>query len=884
MIAVLSTLGRRGTFATASSYLDMTTLGKRYIDRTHDRSSDRILDARTRSVLNAVLKEERGRALEAYLKATGRSLHRGTALFAVMAYATCLWSQDLQLKGRIIDEQGHALPFAHVAIPGTHTATFSDATGNFLIHGLSEGEHVLHFSSVGRTALDRTVSLPQQESLEVVLPERVTDLPMFTVQNSMTGGSGPARGKAGAVWYLGPREMRSFAYTDVSRLLRSVPGVNIQEEDGFGLRPNIGMRGAGPARSSKITVMEDGILIAPAAYSAPAAYFFPTVGRMHAIEVAKGSAQIRFGPLTTGGAINFLSTPVPERPTAMVALWGGSFGARNLHAMAGTEQDRIGVLVETFQHGADGFKVLDGGGTTGFNKADHLAKLTWRNRPEASFQHAITLKANHTTETSQETYLGLTRDDLRSTPYRRYAASSMDRMDMTHELFTAQYALTLPKGPKLVATAYRTNTFRNWYKLDQVVDSSGSKVGIGSLVSDPASLPYAFNVLRGADSNDDVLIVKANNRNYTTSGVQFIATHAVDGERMDHAMELGLRMHGDAMDRFQWNDGYRMSNGRMYLTSAGDPGTESNRVTSALAVAGHATYDLDLGRVALHPGLRFERIRLAEDNYGTADTGRSGSALKRTANTVEVWVPGMSLDVQLGPDALAFVGMHRGFSPPGPDARTLPEWSVNYELGFRHTGRLSHVELIGFLNDYSELLGSDLAAAGGAGTGELFNGGAAQVMGMEAHLSIDPLKQREGRLRAPITLNYTYTDARFGSSFNSTFEGWGEVLQGDRIPYIAEHQLNLRVSLSTRRMECALNMTHLSAMATAAGADADAEANLVPAFTVLDASTTFHWTHQVDAFATVQNILDEAYLVSLAPAGARPGAPRMVQVGLRFRM
>ncbi len=52
----------------------MSTTGKRYMDRTHDRSTRRVLDARTKAVLNEVLTEPRGRAVEAYLRS--RALKR----------------------------------------------------------------------------------------------------------------------------------------------------------------------------------------------------------------------------------------------------------------------------------------------------------------------------------------------------------------------------------------------------------------------------------------------------------------------------------------------------------------------------------------------------------------------------------------------------------------------------------------------------------------------------------------------------------------------------------------------------------------------------------------------------------------------------------------
>lgn len=120
------------------------------------------------------------------------------------------------------------------------------------------------------------------------------------------------RTEAGSATLLTEAELEKFEYDDIHRILGSVPGVNIREEDGYGLRPNIGFRGVTPERSKKITIMEDGVLIGPSPYSAPAAYYFPVSTRMTAVEVFKGPAAIKHGPQTVAGAINLVTRQIPE--------------------------------------------------------------------------------------------------------------------------------------------------------------------------------------------------------------------------------------------------------------------------------------------------------------------------------------------------------------------------------------------------------------------------------------------------------------------------------------------------------------------------------------------------------------------------------------------
>ena len=163
----------------------------------------------------------------------------------------------------------------------------------------------------------------------------------------------------GSVSIITVEDLEKFETIDVHKALAMVPGINIRPEEGYGLRPNISIRGTYPDRSGKVTLMEDGILIAPAPYAASSAYYFPTFSRISSVEVVKGPAAITTGPYTIGGAINMISTPIPEKESGMVNTEFGSDGNIKLHTHYGKSSKNFGFLIEGLQHETDGFDDIE---------------------------------------------------------------------------------------------------------------------------------------------------------------------------------------------------------------------------------------------------------------------------------------------------------------------------------------------------------------------------------------------------------------------------------------------------------------------------------------------------------------------------------------------
>jgi len=629
--------------------------------------------------------------------------------------------------------------------------------------------------------------------------------------------------------------------------------------------------------------MEDGVLSAPAPYAAPAAYYFPTTGRMQAIEILKGSGQIKYGPYTTGGAINLISTQIPDDFSGRINLFGGSFGGRNLHAYAGNSHENIAYMVETFQYGSKGFKELDGGGNTGFDKKDYLAKLRVNTNAGANIYQSLTFKIGQVEETSNETYLGLTDDDFAANPYRRYAASQKDVINTEQSQFAVTHLARFSESVKVLTTAYRNEFSRNWYKLDKVKDSTGTKTSIGNILENPAGSHDAFNILTGSTgTSSDDLFVKANNRTYYAQGVQTALNFNFKTDNITHKIDVGFRYHQDEIDRFQWHDAYSMNEGVMQLTESGTPGTESNRVTTANAFASYVQYKLKYDNFTFTPGIRYENIAFKAKKYGKNDPERSGTDLTETNNTVDVFSPGIGLDYQFSNYLSTFAGVHKGFSPPGSNEGSKPEKSVNYEMGVRYAKKALSGQAVIFYTDYSNLLGSDLAAAGGQGTNALFNGGEVQTKGLEFQLSYDLLStHKQSTVSLPLSVVYTYTDAFFENSFDSEFGGWGTVTEGDQLPYLANNQFTLILGLEHKKFAVNISGKHMDEMRDTPGQGEIPADEKIDSYFVIDLSANYAMHKNISLFANATNLTDEVYGVARRPAGLRPGMPAAFNIGLK---
>jgi Fe(3+) dicitrate transport protein len=650
------------------------------------------------------------------------------------------------------------------------------------------------------------------------------------------------------------------------------------------------LRGTSPERSKKITAMEDGVLTGPAPYAAPAAYYFPNISRMSAVEVFKGPSAIQYGPATVGGAINMVSREIPYQPTGELDVQYGTDNFQRYNLYQGQQLDDLGYLIEALRVSADGFKQLDNADSndnTGFIRNDINLKTSWQSLAEIS--QLFVLKLGYADEDANETYLGLTRDDFDADPYRRYSASQLDKSEWQHQQLQLTHVIEF-ESATISSDVYRNNFNRDWFKVNGF-NTNNTDLTLANILADPSSADNQayYQVLTGqanSATTEQQLRLGNNGRQFFSQGFQTRLNNNFDWLGYENNLEVGLRIHQDQVQRHHTEQNYNMLNGDLQAID-GSFKTTARNDNDALALALYIQDEIQIDQTLLSLGLRYETIEASKTTYGEI------SGVKEGKNTLiqSVLLPGVGIYSQLNPEFGILAGVYKGYTAATADARgkTEPELSTNYELGSRFSGQYAfggQAEIIAFLNDYSQFSGTCSFAQASCdidNTGEQANAGSAQVYGVEASWKAEYL---QGGFTLPLSLTYTYSHGEFGEDFTDTSGAFGEKGQqieaGYRIGYLPEHRLNAQFGFGTEQWRMNSSVLYQSEMRNIPGTGKISEEDLIEAHLVLDISASYDVLSNLQVYSTIDNVLDNQYIAGVKPYGFRPGKPRSMNLGAKY--
>lgn len=766
------------------------------------------------------------------------------------------------LSGTVVDQSGAAIAGASVSIRRDATGytrhLTSNRDGGFQIPDLAPGEYAITVTNPGFTVATQRLMLVsgQSERIELMLNVGSLSEDVVVLASEVAGNSERLRRLPGSVDVIDRETLDRSNVMTTNEALRKIPGLNVRDEEGLGLRPNIGIRGLNPTRSTKVLLLEDGIPLTYAPYGDNASYYHPPIERFERVEVFKGGAQIGYGPQTISGLVNYITPAPPSRRAGAVHVAGGNRAYFNGHANYGDTIGKTGFLVDYMRKQADGSRE---------NLHSDLNDVNLKLTRNVGSSHLWTFRTNYYSEDSNITYSGLRQSEWDENPRANPFENDFFYVDRFGT--SATHGYTFNGNVALTTNAYFTSFRRHWWRQSS---NSGQRPNDAS---DPNCGGMAN--LSTTCGNEGRL------RQYYTFGVEprLRVHHRAFG--MTGEADFGVRVHFEEQIRRQENGATPTARSGQLL----EHNLRSNQAYSTFALNRFL-----FGDWTVTPGVRVEHVRFERTNQLPTANGVTGKT-----DLTQV-IPGVGASHTLGSRVTAFAGVHRGFAPPrtedvisatGGVVDLDAELSWNYEVGARtELARGVRVDGTFFRMDYENQI-VQASLAGGIGA-TLTNGGSTLHQGLEVMGRIDTAPMLDTMHNVSLRLAYThvpvakYTGIRF-----SNIPGFGTTsITGNRLTYAPEHLLTFGIGYAQPSgLDLLLEVVRTSDqfgddLNTIAGT-ADGQRGLIPGYTILNSAVNYD-LGRATVFFTVKNLLDDTFIVDRA-RGILPNMPRLLQVGVRTR-
>ena len=675
----------------------------------------------------------------------------------------------------------------------------------------------------------------------------------------------------GSVAVIDFKSIRKIAPIHGNELFRKIPGLNVVDEEGAGLRLNIGIRGLDPDRSRNVLVLEDGIPVALNPYGEPELYFTPPIDKMTGVEVLKGSGQILFGPQTTGGVVNLISANPPEKKSSTLRIKAGTGGFVSTYASYGNKIDKVGFLVSYLNKRADNI------GATRFNLHDISAKMSIALSEKAK----IGIKLGLYDELSNSTYIGLTQNmyDKGGQDYLRMAPNDLLPVRRYHFSATHQYRFN--KRLQLQTTAFAYSTTRDWRRQD--FSFSASAANQTGVVWGNPSIPG------GA-----IYMLKTNghrNRQFDVAAIESQLKWRTEKQ----LLQVGIRLLAERA-----NEQFLIGNKPDAV--GGNLRDVENRNGRAISLYVHDKIAITK-KLEINVGLRLEnfdysrnilRGRFMLNGVTTiADTNVVAS------NKLMAVIPGGGFNYSLEEGVTLFGGIHRGFAPPRTkDAITAEgialdiaqEDSWNSELGIRALlGNVVKAEFTFFSMDFKNQIIPVSQSSGNANATGLANGGKTRHLGVEAGASFDLAKQMKKNFSLVFAANATWIDSRFSANRFIPIGANKVNVKNNLLPYAPSLMVNNSIEFESSkgagiRLSGNFIGKQFADELNTVVASADGRNGLLTSRYITDLSAFARLSKKQILFSlAIKNLTNERYIASRRPQGIRVGIDRQIVLGMEIK-
>ena len=707
------------------------------------------------------------------------SLRKITISLAILVIVcgTIIAQNTAIIKGKVKGTDGVVIPYATIVLENTPLGVATNDSGSFELKEISPGSYMLKISSIGFITIRQSVDVKAGDILtfSFEFQESVYEVPQLTIIASRNQLFTKIPGSAD---FVSQSELKLLNPINGNEAFRRISGVHVVEEEGLGLRANIGIRGLDPDRSRNVLILEDGVPIALNPYGEPDAYYTPAIERMAGVEVLKGSGQILYGPRTIGGVINYITANPPEEETLSLKLRGGENGYFSGLLGYGNTFGNTGVQFNLLR------KQVDGLGVSTFNINDFTGKVNF----QMSDRSQLGLKFGLYSETSNSTYVGITQVmyDQGGNDFTNVAPD--DRLNINRNSISLTHSYRVSDRLNLQTMAYAYSTTRNWRRQDFSYSPTASN--LSDVVWGDNSIPGGAIYMRNGTGN--------RNRQFEVAGFE---------QRINLEYNLGsIKNELTAGYRYIYEKGYEQRvNGSFPTAESGDLITDEDRTGNAISTFVQNKFKLS-SKFSIDAGLRAEFYDFERHVFRNRFNGEVRDTSIVNGTSVSQIIPGLGFNYQVNRDINLFGGVHRGFAPPRvKDAITAAgvvqqldaELSWNYELGIRTAVTKGlYAEVTAFYLDFSNQIIPVSESAGGTGSG-LVNGGETIHEGIELGLSFDLSELGEVQYNVKLDVSATFLNAIFAADRFQTIGIESVNLSGNQTPYAPKMLLSSALAIES---------------------------------------------------------------------------------------
>lgn len=173
--------------------------------------------------------------------------------FLIMFFNIDAFSQNISVKGHVIDQNGEPLTGVTVVVKGSTTGTITDIDGAYTLNAPNSSA-VLQFSYVGYISVEQAVG--NRQTIDITLAEDIQAISEVIVVGYGTRKAGEV---TGAVSTIKAGEIQKLATVNTAEALKTVPGVTTMQSNTPGGSTTVRIRGLGTINKSEPLWVVDGI-------------------------------------------------------------------------------------------------------------------------------------------------------------------------------------------------------------------------------------------------------------------------------------------------------------------------------------------------------------------------------------------------------------------------------------------------------------------------------------------------------------------------------------------------------------------------------------------------------------------------------------------------